>query len=80
MKNIEIPSIPIEKLILNAGIQKKVLTYWKVPILLLKKTHKKRDSTKVAHEKFKATVFRKVCFELGTHNKNIAPIKGKHKV
>ena len=80
IKNNEIPSTPKEKLILKIGIQKILVTYWNNPILLLKKTHKKSDKTKVAHDIFNAIVFKSICLEFGIHNKSNKPAKGKHKV
>ena len=76
-KNNEIPSIPIMKFIFQKGIHEKTLTYWKIPIDLLKNIHKKIDKTKVMHAKFKEINFNILLSSKGINNNTIAPIKGK---
>mgnify|MGYP003338835946 CR=1 FL=1 len=50
IKKIEIPSIPITIFKFKVGIQKSLLTNWKVPKDLLKKNHKNKEKIKVTHE------------------------------
>ena len=76
IKNNEIPSIPIEKLIFRIGTQTNFSTYWKVPIDLLKKTHNKSDNTNVKQEHFKAIDRSKGLFEDGIKDRISAPIRG----
>ena len=80
MKNKEIPSTPIGKLMFKIGIQKNFSTNWNVPIDLLKNTHKTNDSTNVKHEQFKATDRSKDLFDDGINDKMNAPINGSTKM
>jgi len=57
MKKSEIPSIPILKFKFKKGIHNNLLTNWKEPIDLLKKTHKNNDITYRKHEIFNAIDF-----------------------
>ena len=76
-KNNEIPSIPITKFIFQKGIHENTFTNWKIPIDLLKNTHKKRDKTNVAQAKFKETNFNKRVSSKGINNNTSTPNKGK---
>jgi len=76
IKNNEIPSTPIEKLIFRIGTQTNFSTYWKVPIDLLKKTQNKSDNTNVKQEHFKAIDRSKGLFEDGIKDRINAPISG----
>ena len=79
MKNNEIPSIPKLKLKFKKGIHNNLLTNWKEPIDLLKKTHKNKEATYNKQETFKAINFNKEWFEEGTNNRKNVPIKGNIK-
>jgi len=57
IKKSEIPSIPILKFKFKKGIHNNLLTNWKEPIDLLKKTHKNNDITYEKHEIFNAIDF-----------------------
>ena len=80
MKNKEIPSTPIGKLMFKIGIQKNFSTNWNVPIDLLKKTHKVSDNTNVKQEQFRATDRNKDLFDDGMKDKMSAPINGSTKI
>ena len=80
MKNNEIPSNPIGKLIFKIGIHKNFSTYWKVPIELLKKTHKNKESTNVKQEQLKAMDLNNDLWDDGINNKVNAPNKGSIKI
>lgn len=79
MKNNEIPSIPKLKLKFKKGIHNNLLTNWKEPIDLLKKTHKKRETTYAKQDTFKAIDFNKEWFDEGTNSRKNVPIKGNIK-
>lgn len=56
-KNNEMPSMPRLKLRFRKGIHNILLTNWKEPIDLLKKTHKNKEIIYTIQEIFKATAF-----------------------
>jgi hypothetical protein len=62
------------------GIQNSLLTNWKEPIDLLKKTHKNKEIIYTIQEIFKATVFNIEQLEEGIHNNKKVPIKGTIKI
>ena len=55
IKNNEIPSIPIKKLIFDEGIHRNSSTNWNLAVDLSKRTHRKVDKKKVNIEKDNAT-------------------------
>ena len=57
IKKSEIPSTPKLKFKFRKGIHENVLTNWKEPIDLLKKTHRNRETTYEKHDIFKAIDF-----------------------
>ncbi len=79
IKNSEIPSMPKLKLKFKKGIHNSLLTNWKEPMDLLKKTHKNKEITYNKQDTFKAIDFSKEWFEEGTNNNKNVPIKGKTK-
>ena len=80
MKKSDIPSIPTLKLKFRKGIHSNLLTNWKDPIDLLKKTHKNSDSTYVIQDTFKAIFFNNEQFEAGISNRRKTPIKGNNNI
>ncbi len=80
IKNNEIPSIPILKLKFKKGIHNSLLTNWKEPTDLLKKTHKNKEITYSKQDTFNAIDFNKKWFEEGTKSKKNVPIKGNTKI
>ena len=62
------------------GIQNSLLTNWKEPIDLLKKTHKNKEIIYTIQEIFKATAFNIESLEEGIHNNKKVPIKGTTKI
>ena len=76
MKKIEIPSIPITIFKFKVGIQKNLLTNWKVPKDLLKKNHKNKEIIKVTHEICNAKDLIKCWLEKEVTAKPIDPSKG----
>lgn len=79
IKNSEIPSTPKLKLKFKKGIHNNLLTNWKEPIDLLKKTHKNKETTYNRQDTFKAIDFNKEWFEEGINNSKNVPIKGNTK-
>jgi len=57
MKKSEIPSIPTLKFKFEKGIHNDLLTNWKEPVDLLKKSHKNREITYKKPDVFKAKDF-----------------------
>ena len=81
IKNNEIPSTPIVKLILNnKGIHENLFTNWNVLTDLSKKTHNTNDSKKVKHEIFNAINLNKFLFVEGVITKKKAPNKGNNNI
>lgn len=76
MKKSEMPSIPKLKFKFKKGTHNSLLTNWKEPTDLLKKTHKSKEMEYKKHDTFKAMVFNNKWFEAGTNNKEKTPIKG----
>ena len=76
IKKSETPSIPTLKFKFRKGIQGKLLTNWKEPIDLLKKTHKNNEITYEIQDTFKATIFNNKWFEAGINNNKKVPING----
>lgn len=76
MKNNEIPSIPKLKLRFKKGIHNNLLTNWKEPTDLLKKTHKNKEIEYKKQDTFKAMDFNNKWFEAGTNNRRKTPTKG----
>ena len=79
IKKSEIPSTPKLKFKFRKGIHNNLVTNWKEPIDLLKKTHKKSEITYKRQDTFKAVDFNNEWLEDGTHNKKKVPIKGSAK-
>ena len=73
------PSTPRLKLKFKKGIHNSLLTNWKEPTDLLKKTHKNNETTYNKQDTFKAIDFNKKWFEEGTSNRKNVPIKGNTK-
>jgi hypothetical protein len=79
IKNKEIPSTPIVTFKFKDGIQKILVTNWKIPKDLLNITHKIKEQIKVKHEKFKAINFN-ICLLVDDVNiKKNDPNKGNNK-
>jgi len=76
MKKSEIPSIPTLKFKFEKGIHSNLLTNWKEPVDLLKKTHKNKEITYKKQDTFKARDFNNEWFDADTNNKQKVPIKG----
>jgi len=75
-KKSEIPSIPKLKFKFKNGIHDDLVTNWKEPIDLLKKTHKNKEITNNRLDTFKANDFNSEWLEAGTINKKKVPTKG----
>ena len=80
MKKREMPSIPKLKFRFKKGIHNNLLTNWNVPIDLLKKTHKNKESTNKKQDTFKAITFKSEWLGAGTNNKKKVPSKGNTKI
>ena len=80
IKKSEIPSTPKLKFKFRKGIHQNLLTNWKEPIDLLKKTHKNKETTYEKQDTFKAIDFNNECLEAGTNNRRKTPIKGNIKM
>ena len=80
IKKSEIPSTPKLKFKFRKGIHQNLLTNWKEPIDLLKKTHKNKETTYEKQDIFKAIDFNNEWLEAGTNNKRKTPIKGNIKM
>jgi len=76
IKKSEIPSMPKLTFKFKKGIHNNLLTNWKEPTDLLKKTHKNREIEYKKQETFKAIDFNNKWFEAGTNNIRKTPIKG----
>lgn len=76
IKKSDIPSIPKLKFKFKKGIHNNLLTNWKEPTDLLKKTHKNKEIIYDKQDTFKAIDFNNEWFEAGTNNKKKVPIKG----
>jgi len=63
------PSIPKLKFKFKKGTHHSLLTNWKEPTDLLKKTHKNNEITYKKQDTFKAIDFNKEWFEAGTNNR-----------
>jgi len=70
------PSTPKLKFRFKKGIHNNLLTSWKDPTDLLKKTHKNKETEYKKHDTFKAMDFSNEWFEAGTNNRKKTPIKG----
>ena len=70
------PSIPKLKFKFKKGIHNDLLTNWKDPIDLLKKTHKNKEITYKKQETFKAIDFKNKWLESRTKSNKKVPIKG----
>lgn len=70
------PSTPTLKLRFKKGTHNILLTNWKEPLDLLKKTHKNKEITYTTQEIFKAMAFNIEMLEDGVHNSIKTPIKG----
>ena len=70
------PSIPTLKFKFEKGIHSNLLTNWKEPVDLLKKTHKNKEIMYKKQDTFKARDFNNKWFDADTNSKQKVPIKG----